>query len=79
MGSRTTVPSNTRVGLTSVFGMGTGDHHRYGRQTILDLGPVYMVYFSQLRHRSARCRPDLVQAPGFEPRLRGWKPLVIPG
>jgi len=22
---------------------------------------------------------DLVQAPGFEPRLRGWKPLVIPG
>ena len=24
------------------------------------------------------CRPDLVQAPGFEPRLRGWKPLVIP-
>ena len=69
MGSRTTVPSNTRVGLTSVFGMGTGDHHRYGRQTILDLGPVYIVYFSQT---------DLVQAPGFEPRLRGWKPLVIP-
>jgi hypothetical protein len=31
------------VGLTSVFGMGTGDHHRYGRQTLLDLGPVYIV------------------------------------
>ena len=71
MGSRTTVPSNTRVGLTSVFGMGTGDHHRYGRQTALDLGAVYMVYFSPAL--------DLVQAPGFEPRLRGWKPLVIPG
>ena len=46
MDSRTTVPSNTRVGLTSVFGMGTGDHNRYGRQTTLDLGPVYIVYFS---------------------------------
>ena len=79
MGSRTTVPPNTRVGLTSVFGMGTGDHHRYGRQTILDLGPVYIVYFSQPdSRRSVHRRPDLVQAPGFEPRLRGWKPLVIP-
>jgi hypothetical protein len=43
VGSRTTVPPNTRVGLTSVFGMGTGDHHRYGRQTAHDLEAVYIV------------------------------------
>ena len=34
MGSRTTVPPGTLVGLTSVFGMGTGEPHRYGRQTV---------------------------------------------
>jgi hypothetical protein len=31
------------VGLTSVFGKGTGDHHRYGRQTICDLEAVYII------------------------------------
>tara|TARA_B100000945_G_scaffold75150_1_gene57866 strand:- start:225 stop:356 length:132 start_codon:yes stop_codon:yes gene_type:complete len=43
VGSRTTVPLNTLAGLTSVFGMGTGDHRRYGRQTALDLEAVYII------------------------------------
>jgi len=31
VGSRTTVPKLTQMGLTSGFGMGPGKHHRYDR------------------------------------------------
>tara|TARA_B100000242_G_scaffold192308_1_gene138568 strand:- start:46 stop:327 length:282 start_codon:yes stop_codon:yes gene_type:complete len=34
VGSRTTVPELTQVGLTSGFGMGPGKHHRYDRAPI---------------------------------------------
>tara|TARA_B100000003_G_C10897368_1_gene357758 strand:+ start:1135 stop:1374 length:240 start_codon:yes stop_codon:yes gene_type:complete len=34
VGSRTTVPVMTQMGLTSGFGMGPGKHHRYDRAPI---------------------------------------------
>jgi len=34
VGSRTTVPELTQMGLTSGFGMGPGKHHRYDRAPI---------------------------------------------
>ena len=42
VGSRTTVPELTQMGLTSGFGMGPGKHHRYDRAPIfLRIGSGY--------------------------------------
>ena len=50
VGSRTTVPELTQVGLTSGFGMGPGKHHRYDRAPIfLRIGSGYDPAFGSLR------------------------------
>nr|ABZ07568.1 hypothetical protein ALOHA_HF4000ANIW137J11ctg1g22 [uncultured marine microorganism HF4000_ANIW137J11] len=59
MGSRTTVPPGTLVGLTSVFGMGTGEPHRYGRQTVGSTLGGYLGLGARARRR---------------PRFRLWRP-----
>ena len=49
VGSRTTVPELTQVGLTSGFGMGPGKHHRYDRAPIfLRIGSGYDPAFGSL-------------------------------
>ena len=49
VGSRTTVPGLTQMGLTSGFGMGPGKHHRYDRAPIfLRIGSGYDPAFGSL-------------------------------
>ena len=51
VGSRTTVPELTQVGLTSGVGMGPGKHHRYDRAPIfLRIGSGYDPAFGSLRN-----------------------------
>ena len=71
VGSRTTVPESTQVGLTSVFGMGTGvspplwpSNHRYpdSLRNLFNVEPVWTVSSRGLNTSLPRCvHPDPIK------------------